>query len=208
VAPVHVEEEEAIQALDVVTETQLKEEDSRKRRRYLLCGLGTLTILLIVVIVPVVITQKNKSKTVEIVNITDTPTDTPSESPTSSIFVELLSNIEQEYGQENESLFVAAMSDENSSQYKAAVWAADHMPSDVSGSDTRMISRYALASLYFSTNGDDWEVCGRGSTNCPPPNKWLDAENECDWYAVECEDPSSGDYSVVRIEFRKSLWRV
>jgi hypothetical protein len=64
-----------------------------------------------------------------------------------------------------------------------------------------MISRDALATFYFSTNGDDWVVCGRESTDCVLENKWLLAENECDWYSVECESPSNGDTSVLRLDF-------
>jgi hypothetical protein len=66
-----------------------------------------------------------------------------------------------------------------------------------------MVTRYALATLYFATNGDNWVQCGRDSTNCDVTQEWLTAENECDWYAIECADPENGDYSVVKIFFRK-----
>jgi hypothetical protein len=36
--------------------------------------------------------------------------------------------------------------------------------------------RYALVSLFSSTDGPDWTI----------PTGWLTAANECDWYGVEC----------------------
>jgi predicted nucleic acid-binding Zn ribbon protein len=194
---------QAIDASGVVTETQIKEDDRRRRRRYLLYAFGVFGILLIIVIVPVVITQNSSPATVEFVNITEASSSVPSASPTTTVFVELLSNIEQLYGDTDSDLYFEAMADEQSPQYKAAIWTADNAPEGIGGSDPRMISRYALATFYFSTNGDDWAVCSRGSTDCALENKWLSAENECNWYAVECEDPSNGDYNVLSLDFRK-----
>jgi hypothetical protein len=203
VAPDHAAFE-AIDALGVVTETQLKEDDKKRRRRHLLFGVCLFAILLIIVTVPVVITQKSSPAAVEFVNNTEAPSSFPSSSPTTAIFVELLAGIEQLYGETDSEMYFEAMSDEQSPQYKAAVWTAGNAPEGiVGGTDPRMISRYALAAFYFSTNGDDWVLCNRGSTNCALENVWLSAENECDWYAVQCEDPSNGDYSVLRLDFRK-----
>mmetsp|Transcript_4608 Transcript_4608/g.8543 ORF Transcript_4608/g.8543 Transcript_4608/m.8543 type:complete len:395 (-) Transcript_4608:107-1291(-) len=97
------------------------------------------------------------------------------------------------------SFFSEAFSDSQSPQYRAAIWAADVAPVE---STERMISRYALATFYFALNGDDWDKCGRGSTDCDLSEEWLTAENECDWYAVECRDPVNGDYTVEEIFFR------
>jgi hypothetical protein len=203
VAPNHPPAPEAIDALGVVTETQLMEDERRRRQRYLGYGFCLFVILILVVIIPVVITQKGSPAAVEFINITEAPSSVPTASPTSTIFAELLSSIDQLYSDTDNDLYVEAMSDEQSPQYRAAVWTADNAPEGIDGGDPRMISRYALAALYFSTNGDDWVVCGRGSNDCAAEMKWLSAEDECGWYGVECEDPSNGDYSVVRLEFRK-----
>jgi hypothetical protein len=38
----------------------------------------------------------------------------------------------------------------------------------------RVLQRYALATFYYSTNGDDWVVA----------EGWLSASHECDWYSI------------------------
>lgn len=197
-------DEEAIDALGVVTETQLEEEDKLRKRRYLRRGIVIFLLLIVVAVVPAVVVQNNKNGggTTVVVNVTDSPTEAPSTSPTTSNFAELLSTIEGLYG-DNNGLFEESFSDPESPQYQAAVWAANDAPVGLTGADPRMVSRYALATLYFATNGDAWGRCGRDSTNCDVSQEWLTAEDECDWYAIECADPANGNYSVVKVFFRK-----
>jgi hypothetical protein len=38
--------------------------------------------------------------------------------------------------------------------------------------------RYALATMYYSTNGDDWRN----------NQEWLSAAPECDWYKITCNE--------------------
>ncbi|KAL9185746.1 hypothetical protein ACHAXT_003523 [Thalassiosira profunda] len=64
----------------------------------------------------------------------------------------------------------------------------------------RIRQRYALATLYFATGGDDWNECaagrrwfdegaGAGAGGCPDgEGRWLDASHECTWYNVTCEE--------------------
>jgi hypothetical protein len=139
----------------------------------------------------------------DVIYVDEAPSAAPSEAPTSDTFGELVSTIEELYGETNSDLFLEVFSNSESPQYKAATWAADVAPLGLSGSDPRMVSRYALSTLYFALGGDEWEICGRGSTSCTTSEEWLTAENECDWYAIECSDPAGGDYSVVEIFFRK-----
>jgi hypothetical protein len=203
VAP-DVVDEVAIDALGVVTETQLEEEEKMRKRRYLRRGVGLFALLVVVAVVPAVVVQKNKNGGVTVeVNMTESPTGSPSMSPTTSTFAELLSTIEGLYGDDT-AMFEASFADPDSPQYRAAVWAANEAPIGLSGDDPRMVSRYALATFYFATNGDDWIQCGRGSTSCDASREWLTAENECEWYAIECSsDNADGDYSVVKVFFRK-----
>jgi hypothetical protein len=204
VAPDEVNEE-AIDAVGVVTETQLEEEEKLRKRRYLRRGIILFILLVVAVVVPVVVVQGNGGGITVEVNATDSPSEAPSMAPTSSTFAQLLSTIEVLYGEENSVLFVERFSDEESAQFRAADWAANVAPIGLSGEDPRMVNRYALATLYFATNGDDWFNCGRDSTNCETTQEWLTSENECNWYAIECADPDNGDYSVVNIFFRKYL---
>lgn len=55
--------------------------------------------------------------------------------------------------------------------------------------DPRIIQRYMLALLYYSTGGDlTWEVCAASpSTPCPGSSKrYLSPTEECDWFGVTC----------------------
>lgn len=157
-------------------------------------------MLLIAIIVPVVLTVPGGDEG-GIVNITDSPTSAPSAPPTGATFAELLGSIQPLYPSDD--IFEKAFSSYDSPQYKAADWTANTAPLGYTGSEPRMISRYALAVFYFSTNGDDWERCGVGSTNCDVEREWLTAENECDWLAISCQDPAGGDHTVLELFFRK-----
>jgi len=129
------------------------------------------------------------------------PSQPPSASPTTtSTFAELLSTLESLYescdGAEN---FATVFANESSPQHLAASWAADSASIvGINGDDVRMINRFALATLYFATNGDEWYMCGRGSTFCDASQEWLTGENECDWHAIGCEDD---DFHITDIFF-------
>ena len=179
-APTPVDEE-AIDALGVVTESQLEKEYKAKKRQYLIRGICCFVFLLLVIVIPVAVVQSNKSGGTIGVDVTEAPSQAPSMAPTSTTYTELLSAIEDLYGDGNDELFAESFANTESPQSQAAKWAADVAPIGLSGQDPRMISRYALATLYFATNGDDWKRCGRDSTECDLSREWLTAENECDW---------------------------
>mmetsp|Transcript_22115 Transcript_22115/g.33425 ORF Transcript_22115/g.33425 Transcript_22115/m.33425 type:complete len:328 (-) Transcript_22115:119-1102(-) len=64
-----------------------------------------------------------------------------------------------------------------SNQHKAACWMLHDDPKKLSAGNHHFSQRYALAVLYFATQGDTkWKV----KTN------WLSGTAECDWYGVEC----------------------
>lgn len=77
------------------------------------------------------------------------------------------------------------------------------------GSDKYLLNqRYALATLYFSTNGDDWFACFMSDPNCASTSisvsdfnpsiggamgssSWLSgasAGSECSWHGIRCND--------------------
>jgi len=131
-------------------------------------------------------------------NSTDTPSQAPFESPTTSAFAGFLSTIESLYDGSDQ--FATVFSNQSSPQYRAAIWVVDTASiAGINGSSTRMISRFSLATFYFATYGDEWSACGRGSTYCNKSQEWLTAANECDWYAIKCNDDD--DSSITEIFF-------
>jgi Leucine-rich repeat (LRR) protein len=65
-----------------------------------------------------------------------------------------------------------AINDEQTPQAKAYQWATAHLPTE-GNVVSRMVQRFALATLYYSTAGADWSQ----------QDGWLDANvHECDWY--------------------------
>lgn len=82
-------------------------------------------------------------------------------------------------------------------QYEAFRWLLDIDPARLCpGSSTaeekRMIQeRYTLALLYFSTNGNNWNVCTSDPTKsiCPADivsDRWLTSGSVCGWFNVTC----------------------
>jgi hypothetical protein len=193
--------EDVVQAAGVVTEAAIEEEDKRKQSRYLRIGMAGFCILLVAIVVPVAVLVPGKGDDKFTGYFTEIPSQAPSSPPTSSTFADLLSTLKILYA--DDEAYEKAFSDYGTPQFQAASWAADEDSQGLSGSDPRMISRYALATFYFSTNGDDWTRCGRGSTNCDEDREWLTASNECAWLAIECADPDNRDFSVEEVFFRK-----
>ena len=67
--------------------------------------------------------------------------------------------------------------------------------------------RYALAVLYYSTEGDDWTDCSardddcEGSRSFPGAEPWLSKESECAWAGISCNARSE----VRNMELRECL---
>jgi Leucine-rich repeat (LRR) protein len=81
----------------------------------------------------------------------------------------------------------AALSDLNSPQFRAATWLAGNQNLFLMEKRS-LIQRYALATLYYSTGGDQW------FTN----NKWLTDSNECEWYNTKWSEGWESDSSGIR----------
>lgn len=118
---------------------------------------------------------------------TRTPTTTP---PTNTIspelqeLIEFLSDASPDGGE--------ALSNQNSPQFQAAKWLSEE-PSFSFYSDWKRIQRYVIATLYYSTNGDDW-------TN---NDGWLSSQDECNWYETrDANDVCSNDgrYEILYIQ--------
>ena len=69
-----------------------------------------------------------------------------------------------------------------SPQNKALDWILSDTYSSVGLSDDRLVQRFALATLYYSTDGGNWSNGGG----------WLNSTNECDWDSndFECSQES------------------
>lgn len=100
------------------------------------------------------------------------PTAAPTSSPTVSAFDILLSylaSISPDGG--------AALEDTSSPQYQAAEWLFTN-PGLSDYTETEINQRYALATIYLATDGDNWRL----------NNGWLDPERpECQWIGIGCE---------------------
>lgn len=121
----------------------------------------------------------------------ETNMDIPQEPTTTSIPKEhsdlyaLLSSVSLDGGQ--------ALLNESTSQHRSFDWLASNTNFD-SYSDEKKIQHYALATLYYSTNGDNWSNS----------SGWLSNNDECiDWYYHAEEPVCSGDSSTL-IEL--NLW--
>ena len=71
--------------------------------------------------------------------------------------------------------------------YLATVWLVQGDSMYVCPDDPSLIQRYALALLYYSTNGDDWNRCSRSQTKPCPGANFLTGFNECLWGGVTCD---------------------
>ena len=116
---------------------------------------------------------------------TDSPslsTNEPSDSPSTNIkesLAERLSLLSPES--------VPAWSNPNTPQSRAIDWLADDVQSfSFTYSDRQLLQRFALATLYYSTNGKEWNTGNGGSAS------WLNKlTNECQWSGIECKTSSN-----------------
>lgn len=76
--------------------------------------------------------------------------------------------------------------DENSPQYQAAKFILDDPYTPLVTTTGRLNDRYASATFYFATEGDNWKSCYFGDANCAS-GQWL-VDDVCDWHAVSCDD--------------------
>ena len=85
----------------------------------------------------------------------------------------------------------SALEDPNSPQSQALKWLESPANDEISETQ-RLLQRYALATLYYSTNGESW----KNSTG------WLSAEDECNWMSTAEESicDKSGGYAKIDLQ--------
>lgn len=80
-------------------------------------------------------------------------------------------------------------------QYSAYQWLAYNNSNLELYSDERKIQRYSLATLYYSTNGDEWE----NNTG------WLSDRNECEWWSGDSlGEICSSNGAIVKLDLREN----
>jgi len=78
--------------------------------------------------------------------------------------------------------------DEASPQSLALDWILNIDGAQLCPDDNNAIKqRYILAVVYYSTNGDNWNLCSQNS-ECPDGNSYLSSEDVCTWYRITCEN--------------------
>jgi len=193
-----------IGASAVMSEAEIKQMDNKRQNRVLMSVFSCFCLLLLAAVLPIPMVlprKRNQGSPDKSEGPMEAPSDAPSASPTSVNFVEFLDILKPLYP--SEKMFDKAFSDVETPQSKAATWASTVGSIGLAGNNARMISRFALATFYYSTNGEKWAHCGQNSANCALQYQWLGGENECEWLHVSCQDPQEGDHLVTTLDFRE-----
>ena len=110
----------------------------------------------------------------------------PPSIPETDVLLQLLSRYSTDDG--------ASLRDPASPQFAAMQWIRTPNNAGIY-SDHRFLTRYALASLYFSTSGGDWTT----STG------WLSPAHECDWYSGRPNSPSCDEAgNIIEIDLTEN----
>jgi hypothetical protein len=97
----------------------------------------------------------------------------------------------------------ALIRDSSTPQGLATDWIIAGDPRRVCPDEPKLVQRWALAVMYFSTGGDDWTECFAGDLDCTTSltflgeDPFLSASNECQWAGIACDF----DACVTEIEF-------
>jgi hypothetical protein len=82
-----------------------------------------------------------------------------------------------------------ALMDEDSPQYQAYIWLSENAQVE-DYSEDRLLQRYALATFYFSTHGEDWFF----------QDLWLSDADECLWYSRSSRPSCNREGQVQNLE--------
>jgi hypothetical protein len=129
----------------------------RGRRTLFITGIVILLVLAVAVVISVMLLRQDDNSPED-----GSPTPAPT-IPVPTELTELLASVSFDGG--------AALSNSSTPQYSALTWLANNTNLD-NYSNKQKIQRYALATFYYSTNGDKWNN----------KNGWLSDADECKWY--------------------------
>lgn len=153
------------------------EVESEERKEYLnkvSKAVACIVLLIIAIGVPVALTYKNSIFIGQADEVISSPTKTPSTVPSQSpsfmpSSIDFVDVVEKLFPLSGEKLI-----DVRSPQHKAARWIADEDPRQLDVDDPSFEQRYAMAVLYFSLGGDNWNS----------KDGWLSEKSECKWEFV------------------------
>jgi hypothetical protein len=139
------------------------------RRTVFIIGIVILLVLAGAVVISVMLLGQDDNSPED-----GSPTPAPT-IPVPTGLTDLLSSVSFDRG--------AALSNSSTPQYSALIWLANNTNLDMY-SNKQKIQRYALATFYYSTNGDKWN------------NKsgWLSDADECEWYNSESFNDLGGSF--------------
>jgi len=102
----------------------------------------------------------------------------------------------------------SSLTDITTPQGLATFWILDQDEFQACPDDPKLVQRWALAVMYYSTEGDFWDECFDGDVNCgivdetrpefDGADPFLAPVNECTWAGITC---NSTTLCVTRIEF-------
>jgi hypothetical protein len=102
---------------------------------------------------------------------------------------------------------LALVDTSGSPQNLAYLWLLDDDEFFVCPTQERaVLQRYILAVLYFSTDGDEWDRCNRGSESCRSIQTlrnfepYLSSRSVCEWFGTVCVDGS-----VTKVQLGKQI---
>lgn len=99
----------------------------------------------------------------------------------------------------------------NTPQSMATDWIINQDARQLCPNNPKLVQRWVVAVIYFSTGGNEWLKCGAlGMDPCGFENPFVDKKrflsefNECQWSGISC----NSDSCVTEIEFGRcrSLW--
>jgi len=83
--------------------------------------------------------------------------------------------------------------DRSTSQGLATEWILNEDDAGICPDDPKIIQRWALAVMYFSTGGNNWTECFAGDENCTNSliyrgeDAFLSPSDECEWAGIACD---------------------
>ena len=169
----------AIEATGVAVLVSEEEEERVEKCSYVRKGIMftcIATAIVVALAVPLMFVERPVS--VE-VSPTAIPTFTPSPMPTPITYADIIDVLFPVSG--------AAILEPGTPQFLALDWIAREGTANLPYSSSRFVQRYALAVIYFSTNGGNWIECSAGGA-CPFGSPWLGADDFCSWGGIFCSD--------------------
>ena len=186
-----VADDEVVDATDVEVILTEEEEEllARQKQRRLVSIVICIFVLCAAIVVPVSVTVSSPnggpSTRAPTMSPTEQPSSAPSTVPTGVAIPPLVECLK-------EITSVESFNMRGSAQWKALNWIATEPYVEDVGlrcDDKRYKTRYALATMFFEMNGENWLDCGLQHPDCSLNRNqfgWLSDKDVCDWHQVRC----------------------